>query len=401
MSAETTTTKPSLQKQLPINAVQRIRANLYSHIAPTEILRRLKINTAQVRKELKTEILNLISHENMVLTVSQKKLIVQRVLDDVLGYGPIEPLLKDPSISEIMINGPYMIFIERNGRLERSDQTFEDAEHLMNVIDKIIAPLGRRVDESSPMVDGRLPDGSRVNVIIPPVALSGPTLTIRRFRSTMYTFEDLVDNGTIPKPMVDYIPKTIIQRKNILVTGGTGSGKTTLLNAISSLISSDERIVTIEDAAELRFTQPHVVSLESRPANIEGHGRVDIRDLVINALRMRPDRIVVGEVRGGETLDMLQAMNTGHDGSLTTAHANSPHEALSRLETMALMSGIELPVAAVRQQISGGFDYIMHMRRNVDGSRCLSEVARVSGVEDMEIKLECVYRYEDNDVSDC
>ncbi|HEB12328.1 MAG TPA: CpaF family protein [Actinobacteria bacterium] len=399
MSAKTVMSQSSSSNQLPINAVQRIRAILYSHIAPAEILRRLKINTAQVRKELKSEILDLISDENMVLTHSQKKLIVQRVLDDVLGFGPIEPLLKDRSINEIMINGPYMIFIERNGRLERTDQTFEDVEHLMNVIDKIIAPLGRRVDESSPMVDGRLPDGSRVNVIIPPVALSGPTLTIRRFRSTMFTFEDLVDNGTIPKPMIDYIPETIKQRRNILVTGGTGSGKTTLLNAISSLISPNERIVTIEDAAELRFTQPHVVSLESRPANIEGHGRVNIRELVINALRMRPDRIVIGEVRGGETLDMLQAMNTGHDGSLTTAHANSPHEALSRLETMALMSGLELPVTAVRQQIAGGFDYIMHMRRNSDGSRCLSEVVRVTGVEGSEIKLECIHRSEGNDVS--
>ena len=401
MSAKTAKSQSPSRNQLPINAVQRIRANLYSHIAPAEILRRLKINTAQVRKELKIEILDLISHENMVLTYSQKKLIVQRVLDDVLGYGPIEPLLKDCSISEIMINGPYMIFIERNGRLERADQTFEDVEHLMNVIDKIIAPLGRRVDESSPMVDGRLPDGSRINVIIPPVALSGPTLTIRRFRSTMFTFEDLVDNGTIPKPMIDYLPQTIKQRRNILVTGGTGSGKTTLLNAISSLISPNERIVTIEDAAELRFTQPHVVRLESRPANIEGHGRVNIRELVINALRMRPDRIVVGEVRGGEALDMLQAMNTGHDGSLTTAHANSPYEALSRLETMALMSGIELPMAAIRQQIANGFDYIMHMRRNTDGTRCLSEVVKVIGIESSEIKLECIHRSEDKDVNSC
>ncbi|KKL25296.1 hypothetical protein LCGC14_2406750, partial [marine sediment metagenome] len=369
MSAKTVMSQSSSSNQLPINAVQRIRAILYSHIAPAEILRRLKINTAQVRKELKSEILDLISDENMVLTHSQKKLIVQRVLDDVLGFGPIEPLLKDRSINEIMINGPYMIFIERNGRLERTDQTFEDVEHLMNVIDKIIAPLGRRVDESSPMVDGRLPDGSRVNVIIPPVALSGPTLTIRRFRSTMFTFEDLVDNGTIPKPMIDYIPETIKQRRNILVTGGTGSGKTTLLNAISSLISPNERIVTIEDAAELRFTQPHVVSLESRPANIEGHGRVNIRELVINALRMRPDRIVIGEVRGGETLDMLQAMNTGHDGSLTTAHANNPRDALRRIENMVSMAGLNYPVRAIREQVASALDLLIHISRLTGGRR--------------------------------
>ncbi|MCK4267802.1 MAG: CpaF family protein, partial [Actinomycetia bacterium] len=361
-------------------------------IAPAEILRRLKINAAQVRKELKYEVLNLIAQEKMVLTQSQKEIIVKRVLDDVLGYGPIEPLLADASISEVMINGPYMIFIEKNGRLERTEHAFEDVDHLMNVIDKIIAPLGRRVDESSPMVDGRLPDGSRVNVIIPPVALTGPTVTIRRFGSKVFSYEELVENKTIPDSLINVLPKAIEERQNIIVTGGTGSGKTTLLNALSGLISASERIVTIEDAAELKFSQPHVVSLESRPPNIEGRGQIKIRDLVINALRMRPDRIVVGEVRGGEALDMLQAMNTGHDGSLTTAHANSPHEALSRLETMALMSGLELPIAAIRQQIAGAFDLIIHMERQSDGARKLTAVDEVSTVKNGEIELKTVYK---------
>ncbi len=378
--------------QIPINAVRHIRSNLYAEIAPAEILRRLKINAAQVRKELKSEVLNLIAQEKMVLTRSQKELIVKRVLDDVLGYGPIEPLLADASISEVMINGPYMIFIEKNGRLERTEHAFEDVDHLMNVIDKIIAPLGRRVDESSPMVDGRLPDGSRVNVIIPPVALTGPTVTIRRFGSKVFSYEELVENKTIPDSLINVLPKAIEERQNIIVTGGTGSGKTTLLNALSGLISPRERIVTIEDAAELKFSQPHVVSLESRPANIEGRGQIKIRDLVINALRMRPDRIVVGEVRGGEALDMLQAMNTGHDGSLTTAHANSPHEALSRLETMALMSGLELPIAAIRQQIAGAFDLIIHVERQSDGARKLIAVDEVSAVKNGEIGLKTIYK---------
>ncbi len=392
MSTNLINSERTLSGQIPINAVRHIRSNLYAEIAPAEILRRLKINPAQVRKELKHEVLNLIAQEKMVLTQSQKEIIVKRVLDDVLGYGPIEPLLADASISEVMINGPYMIFIEKNGRLERTEHAFEDVDHLMNVIDKIIAPLGRRVDESSPMVDGRLPDGSRVNVIIPPVALTGPTVTIRRFGSKVFSYEELVENKTIPDSLINVLPKAIEERQNIIVTGGTGSGKTTLLNALSGLISASERIVTIEDAAELKFSQPHVVSLESRPPNIEGRGQIKIRDLVINALRMRPDRIVVGEVRGGEALDMLQAMNTGHDGSLTTAHANSPHEALSRLETMALMSGLELPIAAIRQQIAGAFDLIIHMERQSDGARKLTAVDEVSTVKNGEIELKTVYK---------
>ncbi|MDP1808226.1 MAG: CpaF family protein [Actinomycetota bacterium] len=380
---------------LPPGAVRQVRTRLYADMAPAEILRRLKVNAGQVRKELRQAVLRLIAVDGLVLSQTQKDLILRRVLDDVLGYGPIEPLLSDPSISEIMINGPYMVYAERDGCIERTDYVFEDADHLMNVIDKIIAPIGRRVDESSPMVDARLPDGSRVNIVVPPVALSGPTVTIRRFRAKVFDYEELVDNGTIPAQAAEYLAVAVTNRANIIVTGGTGSGKTTLLNAISSLIPANERIVTIEDAAELKFTQPHVVRMESRPANVEGVGRIAIRDLVINALRMRPDRIVVGEVRGGEALDMLQAMNTGHDGSLTTAHANSPKEALSRLETMTLMAGIELPIAAVRQQITGAFDLIVHMEREASGRRRVTAVDELRGIVDGEIVLGSIYRSEE------
>ena len=376
---------------LPVHAVREIRSRLYANIAPAEILGRLKINAGQVRKELKQAILQLIEADELIVSQAQKDLIIKRVLDDVLGYGPIEPLLNDPTVSEVMINGPYMVFVERQGKLERTEYIFEDTGHLMNIIDKIIAPIGRRVDESSPMVDARLPDGSRVNIIVPPVALSGPTITIRRFRAKIFDFGELVANGSIPAAISDYLTNAVLDRLNIVVTGGTGSGKTTLLNAMSSLIPPGERIVTIEDAAELQFSQPHVVRLESRPANVEGVGRITIRELVINALRMRPDRIVVGEVRGGEALDMLQAMNTGHDGSLTTAHANSPREALSRLETMALMGGIELPVAAVRQQIRGAFHLIVHMARDAEGRRSVTAVDKLAGMVDGEIVLDSVY----------
>lgn len=377
---------------LPPGAVRQVRARLYADIAPAEILSRLKVNAGQVRKELRQAILRVIAVDGLVLSHAQKDLIVRRVLEDVLGYGPIEPLLVDPSISEIMINGPYMVYAERHGRIERTDLVFDDTEHLMNVIDKIIAPIGRRVDESSPMVDARLPDGSRVNIVVPPVALSGPTVTIRRFRAKVFGFQELVGDETIPSQAAQYLADAVTGRSNIIVTGGTGSGKTTLLNAISSLIPENERIVTIEDAAELKFTQPHVVRLESRPANVEGAGRIAIRDLVINALRMRPDRIVVGEVRGGEALDMLQAMNTGHDGSLTTAHANSPKEALSRLETMALMAGIDLPLAAVRHQVAGALDLIVHMEREAGGRRLVTAVDELRGIVDGEIALGSIYK---------
>jgi len=295
-------------------------------------------------------------------TIDRKK-VVDELINDLAGFGPINPLLMDPDVSEVMVNGPNLVYVERNGKIEVTHVQFRDDEHVMNVIDKIVSPIGRRVDESSPMVDARLPDGSRVNIIIPPLALNGPTITIRKFSKDPYTIDDLVKFGTVSQEMAIFLEACVKARLNIFVSGGTGSGKTTTLNVLSSFIPSDERIVTIEDAAELQLWQDHVVSLESRPTNIEGKGGITIRDLVRNSLRMRPERIVIGEVRGGEALDMLQAMNTGHDGSLATGHSNSPRDMIARLETMVLMAGIELPVKAIREQIAGAIDLIIQQSR--------------------------------------
>ena len=374
-------------RAMPPGALKRLRSRLYQAISPAEIVRRLTLDSVRVRRELRSQVLALLKKETFVLSSRQQSLLVESVLDDVLGYGPIEPFLRDPGISEVMVNGPERVFIERDGLVERADAAFEDEEHLLNVIDKIVSPIGRRVDESSPMVDARLPDGSRVNVIIPPAALSGPTVTIRKFRLNSFAFEELVEVGSISIELEKHLKRAVLERRNIIVTGGTGSGKTTLLNALSGLIPPRERIITIEDAAELRFVQPHVVRLEGRPPNVEGRGRIGLRDLVINALRMRPDRIVVGEVRGGETLDMLQAMNTGHDGSMATAHANSPREAISRLETMALMAGVEMPVEAIRRQIAGALDLIVHVERRSDGRRRVSEVVEIGECDGGDIAL--------------
>ncbi len=370
-----------------VAAKKDLRERLYQAISPAEILHQLDLSPARVRRELREEIHLLLDGADLVLSARQRSSVIEHVLDDVLGFGPIEPFLRDPEISEVMVNGPHDIFTEKNGQLKRASVAFEDNEHLMNVIDKIVSPIGRRVDESSPMVDARLPDGSRVHVIIPPAALSGPTLTIRKFRPRIFTFDELVAINTISPEFEKTLRGAVEERDNILVTGGTGSGKTTLLNALSGLIPAEERIITIEDAAALRFAQPHVVRLEARPANVEGRGRIALRELVINALRMRPDRIVVGEVRGGETLDMLQAMNTGHDGSMATAHANSPREALSRLETMTLMSGIEMPIEAIRRQIAGGLDLIVHVVREADGHRRILQVVEVGQYRAGEIAL--------------
>lgn len=377
-----------------------VRSRLYLSISPAEILRALEINPAQVRKDLRGRILDIIDNENLVLPQAEKEDLITYILNDILGFGPIEPLLNDPTVSEIMINGPYMVYVERQGKIEETAISFEDADHVMNLIDKIVAPIGRRVDESSPTVDARLPDGSRVNIVVPPLALSGPTVTIRKFRHRVFTLDELVDLGTIAAEMKQFFESCVRARLNIIVTGGTGSGKTTFLNALSSLIPVNERIVTIEDSAELRFNQPHVISLESRPPNIEGKGQVAIRDLVINALRMRPDRLVVGEVRGGEALDMLQAMNTGHDGSLTTAHANSPKEAVSRLETMVMMAGMRLPVEAIREQIAGGINLVIHQSRTQGGSRKITEMAEVLGVVDGQVKLERIIVFEQSGIND-
>ena len=323
----------------------------------------------------------------------ERSQLLSDIRDEMLGLGPIEPLLKDPSITEVMVNGPKQVFVERMGKLELTDVKFHDNAHLMNIVERILTPLGRRIDESSPLVDARLADGSRVNIIIPPLSLVGPAVTIRKFSKTPLTVENLISFGTMNEKMAEFLRACIKARINCLVSGGTGSGKTTTLNVISSFIPEGERIVTIEDAAELQLQQTHVVKLEARPANIEGKGQITIRDLVKNALRMRPDRIIVGEVRGGEALDMLQAMNTGHDGSLTTAHANSPRDALARLETMVLMSGFELPVRAIREQISSAIDLILQQSRIRDGSRKITYITEVQHMEGNTITTQDIFKF--------
>ena len=327
------------------------------------------------------------------VTRGERIQLVDDICNELLGLGPLESLLQNDTISEVMVNGPKQIFIEQKGKLKLTDVHFYDNAHLMNIIERILTPLGRRVDESSPLVDARLADGSRVNIIIPPLSLVGPVVTIRKFSKKALSINDLVGFGTLSQDMATFLDACVRARLNILVSGGTGSGKTTTLNVLSSFIPATDRIVTIEDAAELRLQQTHVVTLESRPANLEGNGAITIRDLVRNALRMRPDRIIVGEVRSGEALDMLQAMNTGHDGSLTTAHANTPRDVLSRLETMVLMAGMELPVRAVRTQVSSAIDLIIQQSRIRDGSRKITYITEVQGMEGDTIVLQDLFRY--------
>jgi pilus assembly protein CpaF len=319
--------------------------------------------------------------------------LLKEIYNDVMGLGPLEVLLNDNEVTEIMVNGPHRIYVERKGKLELSEVVFKDNNHVMNIINRIVSQVGRRVDESSPMVDARLVDGSRFNAVIPPLSLVGPSMTIRKFSKKPFTANDLIKFGSISPKMVSFLEACVKGRMNIIVAGGTGSGKTTLLNVLSSCIPNNERIVTIEDAAELQLMQDHVVTLESRPPNLEGKGQISIRDLVKNSLRMRPDRIIVGEVRSGETLDMLQAMNTGHDGSLTTAHANSPRELMSRLETMVLMSGMDLPVRAIREQIQSGLDLVVHQSRLKDGTRKVVHITEVVGMEGDVITLQDIFTY--------
>jgi len=325
------------------------------------------------------------------LTREERRQIIREITDDILGYGPLEPFLRDDSVTEVMVNAYDRIYVERLGKIDRTPAAFADNAHLLRIIDKIVSQVGRRVDEASPMVDARLPDGSRVNAIIPPLALKGPTLTIRKFSRDPYTMNDLISFGSISPRAAQFLAACVKGKLNILISGGTGTGKTTTLNAMSAFIPNDERIVTIEDAAELQLQQEHVITLESRPPNIEGSGEVRIRELVRNALRMRPDRIIVGEVRGPETLDMLQAMNTGHEGSLTTIHANSPRDALSRLETLVLTAGVELPLRAIREQVSSAFDLLVQITRLVDGSRRISHVTEVLRMESDVITLQDIF----------
>jgi len=325
------------------------------------------------------------------LTRDERRQIIREITDDILGYGPLEPFLRDDSVTEVMVNNFDRIYVERLGKIERTNAAFADNAHLLRIIDKIVSTIGRRIDESSPMVDARLPDGSRVNAIIPPLALKGPTLTIRKFSRDPYTMNDLISFGTITPKAGQFLAACVKGKLNILISGGTGTGKTTTLNAMSAFVPGEERIVTIEDAAELQLQQEHVITLESRPPNIEGQGEIRIRELVRNALRMRPDRIIVGEVRGAETLDMLQAMNTGHEGSLTTIHANSPRDALSRLETLVLTAGIELPLRAIREQVSSAFDLLVQIVRLVDGSRRISHITEVLRMESDTVTLQDIF----------
>jgi pilus assembly protein CpaF len=349
----------------------------------------------ETSEELSDRVLHAVTEQLLLdrtpLTREERRQIVGEITDDILGYGPIEPLLKDDSVTEVMVNGPDRIYIERHGKIERTEATFVDDAHVMRIIDKIVSQVGRRIDESSPMVDARLPDGSRVNAIIPPLALRGPTVTIRKFSRDPYGMDDLVGFGTVTSKAAQFLAACVKGKLNILISGGTGSGKTTTLNAMSAFVPHDERIVTIEDAAELQLQQDHVITLESRPANIEGQGEIRIRELVRNSLRMRPDRIIVGEVRGPETLDMLQAMNTGHEGSLTTIHANSPRDALSRLETLVMTAGVELPHRAIREQIASAFDLLVQISRLVDGSRRITHITEVLRMESDVITLQDIF----------
>lgn len=367
---------------------KRARDALYQRISPERVAKLSQENPVLARKELATHLAQVLADSQLGVLSSEREAFGAELLNDILGLGPIEPLLADPKITEVMVNGPDHVFYEQDGLLNEWPVKFDDDEHVLTVIDRIVAPLGRRVDEKSPMVNARLPEGHRVNAVIPPLALNGPTLTIRKFRARIFDLKELVRMGALLPWMSTMVSWAVELKKNIAVTGGTGSGKTTLLNALSIEIPERERIITVEDSAELRFQRhPHVVSLEARPANLEGEGEVTIRDLVVNCLRMRPDRIVVGEVRGGEALDMLQAMNTGHDGSLTTLHANSPREAIARLVTMVRYAA-ELPVDTIREQIAAALNLIVHQDRLQDGSRRVTRIVEVTGLEAGEVMLQ-------------
>jgi pilus assembly protein CpaF len=378
------------QRDTYLDLKTRVQNRLLAELDPGMDITRV----SEVRQTIQELFDQVLGEENIVLSRPERHRLFEQIVAEILGFGPLQPLLEDETITEIMVNGAKNIYIERNGKIQRVPLTFESDEHVMRIIDRIVAPLGRRIDESSPYVDARLPDGSRVNAVIPPISLVGPTITIRKFFKNPLTIEQLIQYGSITPEALQFLKACVEARLNIVISGGTGSGKTTLLNVLSQFIPNDERIITIENAAELQLRQEHVVTLESRPPNIEGKGEVTIRQLVINALRMRPDRIIVGEIRDEAALDMLQAMNTGHDGSMTTAHSNSPRDTLARIETMALMAGMDLPVRAIREQVASAIDLVIHQERMRDGSRKVVNITEVSGMEGDVITLTDIFVFE-------
>ena len=380
----------SSQRDTYLDLKARVQNRLLAELDPSMDIS--KVN--EVRSTIQDLFEQVLSEENIVLSRPERHRLFEQIAAEILGFGPLQPLLEDETISEVMVNGAKNIYIERGGKIHRVPFTFESDDHVMRIIDRIVAPLGRRIDESSPYVDARLPDGSRVNAVIPPISLVGPVITIRKFFKNPISLEQLIQFGTITPEALQFLKACVEARLNLIISGGTGSGKTTLLNILSQFIPNDERIVTIENAAELQLRQEHVVTLESRPPNIEGRGEVTIRQLVINSLRMRPDRIIVGEIRDEAALDMLQAMNTGHDGSMTTCHSNSPRDTLARIETMALMAGMELPVRAIREQIASALDVVIHEERMRDGTRKVTNITEVSGMEGEVITMTDVFVYE-------
>jgi pilus assembly protein CpaF len=400
----TTTTTPTAAEAIPAQSRRRRSQDPFSELkreVHQSLLEALgpqlydsKMSAAELESSVRDTLRDVLQTEQTPLTTADRNKIAQEVADDILGYGPIEPFLRDPEITEVMVNGFDSIYIERGGRIVAVDAAFTDEAHLRRTIDKIVARVGRRIDEASPMVDARLRDGSRVNAVVPPLALDGAVLTIRKFSAEPFEADDLIGFGTMSAEVAQLLAKCVEGRLNILVSGGTGAGKTTTLNVLSSFIPADERIVTIEDAAELQLAQEHVIRLEARPPNIEGRGEITVRDLVRNALRMRPDRIVVGEVRDAAALDMLQAMNTGHDGSISTVHANSPRDALHRVETMVLMAGVDLPMRAIREQIASAVDLVIQQTRFKDGSRRITHVSEVAGMEGDVITLQDLFLYD-------
>ncbi len=368
----------------------RVQNKLLSELDPSMDITR----TEEVRRTIQDLFEQILAEENIVLSRPERARLFEQIAAEILGLGPLQPLLEDDTITEIMVNGAKSIYIERKGKVHRVPVTFENNDHVMRIIDRIVAPLGRRIDESSPYVDARLPDGSRVNAVIPPISLVGPVLTIRKFSRNPITVEQLIQFGSISQEAIQFLKACVESRLNIVISGGTGSGKTTFLNILSGFIPGDERILTIENAAELQLRQEHVVTLESRPPNIEGRGEITIRDLVVNALRMRPERIIVGEIRDEAALDMLQAMNTGHDGSMTTLHSNGPRDTLSRLETMTLMAGMDLPARAIREQVSSAIDLIVHQERMRDGTRKIVNITEISGMEGEVITMTDIFVFE-------